>query len=613
MILNYRTHIRLVLLTVMVVFTVSFATDIKFSGYVDRTKLSMDDRLVLTLVAEGKDVRKDIAMPQVPQIDFMKLVDKSTSMSSSSSFRIIVNGKDMSRESSNKITWTYVFTPLKYGDFVLPSFVLNVKGEQYKTNPLSVSIKKEVAKNNKDIIFKCIPQKHSAYVGEQFNFVVRIAIRNGANVFNVQRPDVEKELRKKFWVENLFNGDIKGKVKSIDGIMYNVFDIPFALYPIQKGKQVIPAMTLQYEKRERVRRNTGSGRGVFDDPFFNNFFGNNVRSISKHKISKPVTIWVRNTPNSPPNFSGGVGEFSISASVDKKTLPVGDALTLKVVLKGNSSFKNVGDPILGDIHGFDAFDPEKSTSTKIKNNIIYGTRTYKYVLIPQSEGNYKIGHIKYVYFDVSTKKYKTLKTKVISLKVTKGNSNAISNSVVGQRGLMSRQEIKRLGNDIRYIKTESVIIKGAPKPLHRSFLFILLHVIPILGIGLSVLLQAKRERLSKDTGYARRIKSKKRVKKRLSEAKMFLENSNTTGFYSSLANGILGYIGDLMNVESSGMTIDAIKKLLYEHKQPQNFVDEIIKMIEKCDYGRFASSTIQIDEMKQDMANTERLLNNLKA
>ena len=42
--------------------------------------------------------------------------------------------------------------------------------------------------------------------------------------------------------------------------------------------------------------------------------------------------------------------------------------------------------------------------------------------------------------------FDTLKTKRISIKVTKGQNKAISISGVGQRGLMSRQEIKQLGS-----------------------------------------------------------------------------------------------------------------------------------------------------------------------
>ena len=595
-----RFNILIVFAFIMVIIPEARA-NIRFTGNIDKTRISLDDYFTLVLKASGKEVNRNMAEPRIPKSIQFRLVDKKASISSSSSFRIIVNGKDMSREAEKKITWTYVFAPTAAGTFTLPPFVLEFKGEEYKTNPVQIKVTKEQVKTQ-DVIFKCIPQKRTVYLGEQFRFTVRIAIRHGANAYNPQRPRVEEVLRKYFWVEDIKKGEIKGIRKVINGIQYDVFDIPFALYPIQSGKITIPSMTLQYQQRQQARNR----RSFFDDPFFNNFFGAGVRAVPKQKISRPVAINVLDIPGSPGNFSGSIGNFSLSARIDKTTLPAGDALTYTIILKGNSSLRNIKDPIVPDINGFDVFEPEKKTTTQITGNTVWGSRTYKYVMIPQRQGVFTIEPAKYVFFDVITKKFKTIKTAAFSVKVTPGKQRTAI-VTTGHR-LMSKQEIKQLGEDIRYIKTGNIEFSNSEEPLHRNILFLMLQIIPAIAVFFSFLYQKQRQRLIKDVGYARRTRSRKLVRKRLAEAKAFLRQNRTSDYYASLSKGILGYIGDILNVETFGMTTEAVKKLLLDAGQPQDLVDGVVSLIERLDFARFATTTVNVEEMNKDMKDAELLL-----
>lgn len=578
--------------------------EIRFSGSIDKTKLTLGDNLTLILEASGKEVTNNMPEPQVPALEGFRLVDKRASMSSSSSMRIIINGKDMSKEAEKKVTWQYVLSPKAAGTFTIPSFVLTFNGKNYQTNPVAIEVSREQTQSQ-DVTFECIPKKRSVYIGEQFRCTFRLAIRHGANAYNPQRPLVEEELRKYFWVEELAKGEIKGRRENINGVLWDVFDIPFALYPIQSGRITIPSFVLQYQEQQRVQRRNPFD-AMFDDPFFNGFMGSGVQAIPKQKTSLPVSIQVLDLPNKPADFSGSVGRFTLSATADKNALPAGEALTYTVTLQGNSSLRNMKDPVISPINGFDIFEPEKKTKTLDKNGQVWGACEYKYVMIPQREGTFTIEPARYTYFDVESKTYLTAKTKPFTVKVTPGKQ--VTTFVSGQK-LMSKQEIKQLGQDIRFIKTGRVVMKNAGKPLHRSVPFVFLQFLPPMAVLFSFLYKRQRRRMIEDIGYARRSQSKKQVRKRLSQAKGYFSANKPAEFYAALSKGILGYIGDLLNVEAIGMTTDGLRNELASAGQEQATIDEIIALLQKADFARFATSTLTSREMKTDLEKTENMLN----
>ncbi len=592
----------LVCLLVLGVCTALLA-EIRFSGSVSAMRISQDDQLVLTLEAAGKDVSNNMAEPQCAGLEDFRIVDKNASMSSSSSFRVIINGRDMSQESEKKVTWRFVMAPKKAGSLTIPPFVLNYQGKTYQTNAATIEVGKG-AVENQDVVFQCIPQKRRVYLGEQFRCIFRIAIRRGANAFNPRRPMVEDELRKSFWVETLAKAEIRGRQEMIGGVAYEVFDIPFALYPVQAGKITIPSFALQYEQRQQVRRSD-----PFDDPFFSGFFGGGVQATAKQKNSAPVEITVLDLPSASGASSGGVGEFRMNAKIDRTNLAAGEAVTYTLVLEGNSSMRNVSDPQVPAINGFDVFEPEKKTQTRVQNNQVWGSREYKYVMIPQREGQFTIQPAAFTYFDVNSGTYKTLTTKPFSVSATPGKRMA---GIAPDRPLLGHTEIKQLGSDIRFIKSGGVRIASAGKPLYRNPWFLALQLVPVLGVAGSFWLSRQRRRLARDAGYARKLRSRKMVRKRLADAKRFLEAGNAKDFYAALSKGIVDYVGDVLNISATGMTTDILSRHLLEAGQEEALVQDVLTLLEKADFARFATSSVEASDMSADFDKTESLLNRFR-
>ena len=67
----------------------------------------------------------------------------------------------------------------------------------------------------------------------------------------------------------------------------------------------------------------------------------------------------------PADFSGGVGEFNISSSINSKELKTNDAITIKLVISGTGNLKLISNPEIKFPDDFEVYDPKSRQSSQI--------------------------------------------------------------------------------------------------------------------------------------------------------------------------------------------------------------------------------------------------------
>ncbi len=139
------------------------------------------------------------------------------------------------------------------------------------------------------------------------------------------------------------------------------------------------------------------------------------RSGAKRLITEPIKLTVRPLPETgkPADFSGAVGEYSISAQVSRTTIEAGQALTLRLRISGRGNIATVTPPKLPKIRGLVVSTPtapETSESTTT-------ARVYTYRGVATQSGSLRVPAIPYSYFNPSLARYDTAYTASIPLAV----------------------------------------------------------------------------------------------------------------------------------------------------------------------------------------------------
>ena len=136
------------------------------------------------------------------------------------------------------------------------------------------------------------------------------------------------------------------------------------MYPQMTGELEIPSIVF---KGIVVQQN----RNV--DPleaFFNG--GSGYIEVNKNITAPGISIKVDPLPKRPADFSGGVGRFNISATLDNKEVKAGEPINIRVVVGGIGNLKLLKQPTIELPKDFDKYDAKVTDKTKLTANGVEG-------------------------------------------------------------------------------------------------------------------------------------------------------------------------------------------------------------------------------------------------
>jgi hypothetical protein len=588
--------------------TVIAAQDISFSVTADRTEASLGEQIQVTAQVQSNKQLPGSFAPQVPKSEDFDVMSTNRNQSQSQSINII-NGK-MTQTVNITYLFYYTIAPKRAGTFTFPALTCSIDGATYTSNSFAISIGKEAAPTT-DVRVSLIPSKKSLYPGEQVILGVKVMQKAGAPVQLHQQglaglyDKLEKNIGKDFAVLRLFNQiPSNGAGEVINGEKYFVVQVQYALFPLTNGVITVPGIPFEYIGLKQAQ---GRRRGdPFEDFFGDGFFGGaGVQQIPKNTVSNSVTFQVNSLPEKPAHFDGAVGTFSMSSSISPKEVAAGDAVTLSVAIHGNTRPGSMGDITMPSLADCEFFPPEKRTTVDTTKSGITSTKTCKYLLVPRQEGSLVIPAITWTYFDPAAKTYKTLSTEATTLIVTKGKAGQAT-----QTRYLTQEEIRLVGQDIRYIKTSGTLSKQTDKP-YRNPLFFFLYPIPFLIALFSFLYKFQSERYEKDAGLALKKKALKTAEKSLNILRKKAEAAPSSEFLGVLASCLEDFMSHKYGFAATGKTLDDLKQELINHGAKQETTDKISTFFESLDTYRFGMAPINASTRKELLEKTATLIREL--
>lgn len=540
---------------------------------------------------------------QVPTLEgFELLMGPSTS---ESSYITIANGKTTQNLS---FTYTYLLEGVKEGTYQIPPATITVKGKQYQSNGLKIQVIKGSGNaSSRDKGNRAVQPDASAAINEENLFVkVDVSRKNLylgestlATIKVYSRVDLTNFGRSKF---PAFTGFLAEEVptpqqielvrENYNGQLYNVGIIrKMLLFPQHTGELTIEPFELECIVRQRL---TGGGRSIFDD-----FFGN-YRDVRAMRRSKPVTVHVKELPQEgkPVGFSGTVGTISMSTSLSADTVNANDAITYKVTFQGTGNLKLLRAPSVTFPLDFESYDPKESRDLRVTENGMAGTVSFEYLIIPRYSGEYKIPAIRFSYFDPQTNSYKTILGKEYNIIVRQGTekgNNPSSNGNTVQS--FKKEDIRRVGEDIRYIKTGNLHLKKTGVRFFGTPAYWLALFIPFILFVIGAVLNRRRIKANADIARVKNRAATKMARKRLKVAFAAMKNHNAEQFYEEVLKALWGYMSYKLNIDRAELNRDNISEILAQKNVPEERIKEFIQVLDKCEYARYAPGSKRDQEM----------------
>ena len=594
-----RHLIGVVALALVVLVPSAHAAELEFSASVEQTTVGLGEPFQLVLTVRGEDMLS-VPKPVLPPLPDFDVIGSSSSQSTN----ISIIGGQMRKQAT--VSFIYALSAKTLGASLIPPCKLTYQGREYQSQPIQITVVKAAqgqaapmpsprgqpgaspprsqASLEGNLFLAVVPSRRAAYVGEpimvEIQLCTRFQITDGGWA---AMPTFDG-----FWAEKVFDAerfDFQNRV--IDGKSYGVSVLKkVALFPLSPGRVTLKPAAFNVA----VAR---APRDIFDV-----FGGSQAVKVE----SKPVTLDILPLPEKgkPAEFTGGVGQFALAATLDRATTTHSEPVNLMVTISGSGNLKMIDKPTIPSVVGLRILDPEIKDDVRVSGTTVRGTKTLRYPIIPQSDGKYVIAPIAVATFDPQARAYQTMKTGVLEFSASGSASSA---------PLVEASGLKVLGSDISYIKPDATTLRITPMEL--PWWPNLLYVVSVGMMGSALWYRSHSERLASDRGYARKTRSSALVKRRLREAEKLLRRNDQKGFHAALTQAVMGYVGDRFNIDSHAMTRDQLRGELDRLQVAGETSAALIEIVDRCEFARFSPETDGTSDPRRLFERTRDLLGRL--
>ncbi|MGM9804291.1 MAG: BatD family protein [Muribaculaceae bacterium] len=494
--------------------------------------------------------------------------------------------------SSSSVEYTMTYKAVKAGKYNVGPASVNVDGKKLTTKPFTIEIlppdksaqagsqtsggtsvqfddptTQEAGKevSSKDLFVRISMSKSKVYEQEAVVCTIKLYTKYQISQF---MPTLQPSFNG-FLIEDLPLSPSLNQVERLNGENYMVAELKKCiLFPQQSGKLTITSgnydvTVVQYEKIRTMF-------GIMSQPV--------EKKLKVKSNSASVMITPLPTPK-PATFSGAVGKYSITSSINPLQLKTYEAASYNLVVRGSGNIKYIKAPTVPFPSQFEVYDPQSKISANPNGSTVSGSVTYDYTFIPQFVGKYTIPKVDFTYFDTEQHKYVTVSTTDYNLTVAKGSGAPASHKAGG---------IEQKNRDILHIKLGDLHLEREHKFLLDEMNYWLCYILPILFVAGLLFYHRKSLKERTNIAHMRTKRANKVAQKRLKTAKKYLNAGDSNNFYAETLKACWGYLSDKLGIPVSELSKDNIQLELENYGVDEDTVNHVLEVLNKCEFAQYA-------------------------
>jgi len=513
----------------------AYSNEVKVAAVITPRHIQLNEKAILELTISGNTLINNIGAPKFNFLpDFLTVPLQTNTTPRLVEDKIAVT-----------MAWVYELIPQKIGEIVLSDISFTYQGVPYIANPGKIVVGAADTYHHPSSggIHKvdATVSNKNPYVNEaieyRFRYLYTTVLPTEAST-TTSLPKFQD-----FVVDELLSE--KTSTVKLNGDTFYVQETLIRIYPQNTGKILIQPSELELP----------------------------IKGRPKILKTDPIPLNVEPIPElgRPPHFNGAVGNYSITAQVDRMKLEVRKALTLTLNISGTGNFKTVNPPKLSSLNGF-RVDPPNQVKTDTSDSSIY-----TYVIIPLRAGILQIPALQYAYFNPHTKDFHTTNTTPIPITVLPNHT------------------------DVEEINSDTI-------PWLVWLILISLFALLVMGGYLLYSLKFKSHNGNPPQNAATRLDQGNPILERLDS----LENvTGTASLGEEISKLINQYLCDLQNEPYRKLNTTEIQGICQHYSISLQIVDDIIDILKKCDHLRFAPVPLSGEERNALITRTASVIQHI--
>ncbi len=430
------------------------------------------------------------------------------------------------------------------------------------------------------------------YLGQQVTVTVYLYIKQPLR----GSPQITQEpTTDGFWVQDLLQPSrtLTPRTQALNGQSFQVYLLRrFAAFPLQTGDLTIgpPALTIQ------------RGGGIFA------ILGGGNQPSTQTLTGEPVTIRVRPHPEAgrPPGHAH-VGSLELHAELDRSHVATGDAVTLTLNATGRGAMQQlrVPDP---EVDGLRVLAPEVRDTLSTPNDVVGGTRTIRWLVVPERPGTYSLGPFEVPVLNPLDGTWSVARVPALEL-VAAGN---LAQAETPADEPADRRQTPNLPSEVTFgpVHTHSALSRTHASFTAQPWFLSLLGLGPLaflLGLGV----RSARRRAARGDPKGAPKRARKAAHKRLATAKQHATAEQPREFYASVAGALKDLLEAKLARPVGSLTHVELHSALVARGMDDELATKIVDELEGCDFARFSAVGVSSKEMDSCLDRARELLRGL--
>ncbi|MES1218484.1 MAG: BatD family protein [Bacteroidota bacterium] len=444
-----------------------------------------------------------------------------------------------------------------------------------------------IEKMRQNLFLKVMVDKRNCYVGEPVVATYKLYSRLESQSDIVKNPGFYG-----FAVYDMIN--LSDKAQTTEIINGKTFDVhtvrKVQLYPLQAGHYVIDPMELSNRvefSRSEVNKKTEQQivEGVLHNAAAE--LHNNTEMYESTSATESIPIHVKALPakNKTDSFTAAVGDFSITAKLEKKDIARNEQSQLVISIKGKGNFTQIVPPVIKWPAGIDAFEPVIKDSIDRLQVPLAGTKTFRYAFVSGKPGNYEIPAVEFNFFNPDTNHFENLVTEPLAVHIS------------------NKETEKQIIND----KGKSIAVSP------NLYRWLTVGILLMVAILLFLIWTNKKNRKKAEQLIKEEIKPAEpgiSIDKILEAAQMMMVADNNN-FYRELSKSIWEYFRRKMQVSGSTMSKPLLIQNLKSAGIENAIIIDLVTIMNQCETVMYTDS-IPENQKEELFTKTKSLLKSIE-
>jgi hypothetical protein len=557
-----------------------------FTATLDRDAITLGESATLSLAFEGAQPG---SVP-TPSVAGLQIIQAGTSQNMS-----WINGA-----MSSTVTVSFSVTPQREGEFTIPALTVDANGQQLSTAPLKLTVTRASApsanavNSGSEVAFlKFSLPKDRVFVGESVVGHLDLYLRDDVqNYGNFQLTGLPTD---GFSAGKIVQGS--NRRAQVGSRVYTVVPLSVPLTAVRAGALALGPFTASCIVVLPAQNQGG-------DPFFRQFFNQGEQK----KVSLATeTVSVESLPlpeqNQPANFTGAVGDFTMTATAGPTTVTVGDPITVRVQISGRGSLDGVTLPTQDAWQNFKTYPPTTKLATTDQFGF-QGTKTFEQIISPLNNDVRELPALTFSFFNPEDGQYHTLTQPAMPLVVKAAGATPLPQ-------IAANKPEEKPAQDILPIKENLGTLSQNKIPLVAQPAFLAAQAVPVLAFLGAFIWRKRADSLANNPRLRRQRAVAALVASGRDDLKKYAAANQSDEFFATLFRLLQEQLGERLDCPASAITENVVEENQVLRGAPEATRAGLREQFQLCNQARYAPVR-GTGELNSVAAQFEKLIGELQ-